>query len=364
VVSPNGSKRKFNLRYTKPTTKKPNVTLLGYFPEISYPEARERIASARKLLAQGIDPVQHKKDQQVAGMTFKQVFEEFKQSRKGKWRSTRNIDTQVYKHLKPFLATPVASITSALVKQTLQPCFEQYPDQAHRTINTGARVIDYATAMKYFTGDNPFRWRRLMEYLFPLVRKETKHYASLPFKYVPEFIRQLNIRRYQGASASALELLILTGSRPGEIIGMRWSEIDPINRTWTIPAARYKTSMEHRVPLSERCMEILQLRMEYRINDFVFTGYNQVEMDPKALRMLIAGMDVRVTPSGFRKSFRNWVAHTFPDNPNSRDLAEISLGHVVKGKVEGAYWTDDMLEQRRAIMSAWALYCLDREATP
>ena len=90
----------------------------------------------------------------------------------------------------------------------------------------------------------------------------------------------------------------------------------------------------------------------YRTGDFVFTGYRGVALDQKAVRVLLRNMDVRVTPHGFRSSFRNWAFHTRQE----RDLAELSLGHSIAGKTEGAYLTEDGLEERRPLVAAWARY--------
>ena len=102
-------------------------------------------------------------------------------------------------------------------------------------------------------------------------------------------------------------------------------------------------------------MEILALQAEYRTNDFVFTGYKDEALDEKAMRELLRRMDLPIRAThGFRASFRNWAQRNFP---RDRDLHELSLGHLIKGKVEEAYWTEDALEERRPIMQKWAEFC-------
>jgi integrase len=365
IVSPDGTRRKFIFRYTSPLTHKPNETLIGYYPAVSYHDARAEVARMRALLAKGIDPVQAKREQRIAGTTFKQVWEEWKQSRKGRWRSDRNINVLLEKHGKPLAGVPVSAITPALVRDALKDLFEKHPEQGHRALNVFARVLDYAKVMGYRTGDNPASWKANMEFVFPSRPKSDRHYPSLNFKFMPEFIRRLHIHPYQGASISALEFLVLTACRPGEVIGMLWSELDLINAIWKIPPHRTKQNRVHRVPFGQRCMDILQLRNEYRINDFVFTGYNHTALDPKALRMQLRSMGLAITPHGFRSSFREWAAQArISSGPNGeleripRELAELCLGHTVKGKVEGAYWRSDELAQRRIIMDHWADYCV------
>jgi integrase len=157
----------------------------------------------------------------------------------------------------------------------------------------------------------------------------------------------------KGNAAAALEFIALTASRPGEVLGMKWSEVK--DRVWPLPPARTKQKRQHRVPLSERCVEILALQAEYRTNDFVFTGYKHRPMHISTLHRLLKKMDMdaRLDPHGFRRSFRNWAFHTRQDP----DLAELALGHKITNRTQGAYLTEDGLEERRPMMQAWAQYC-------
>src|SRR5262249_44510303 len=203
---------------------------------------------------------------------------------------------------------------------------------------------------------NPARWRGHLEHIFPERPKtNNNHYPSLPFKDVPEIIQRLRLRQEKGTSAAALEFQILCACRPGEVRNMKWSEIDWGNRIWTLPPERTKQNRRHRVPLSERCIEILALQNEYRTNDFVFTGYKGEALDEKAMGELSRRMDLPIRAThGFRASFRNWAFHT----RQGRDLAELSLGHLVaENRTEGAYLTTDGLDERRPIMEAWSAYC-------
>ena len=180
---------------------------------------------------------------------------------------------------------------------------------------------------------------------------------------------RVRLREVKGISAAALEFLILTAARTNEVLGMRWSEIDLVNRIWMLSPERTKQNREHRVPLPIRCTEILALQNEYRhkgqpfsllSDDFVFQGYKGEALDDKSLRELLKRMDLpkHVTPHGFRSSFRNWAARArIKDERIDRYLAEMCLGHKVKGEVEAAYWTEDAIDERRVIMEAWAEYC-------
>jgi integrase len=272
---------------------------------------------------------------------------------------------------------PVRMIDQRMIVDALADLNKRHPEQARRALRVWAQVLDYAKAMGMREGDNPAAWRGNMEHIFPdRPKNHNKHHASMPFKDVPEFVQRLRLRQVKGTSAAALEFQILCASRPGEVLSMKWSEVDLVNRIWTLPPERTKQNRQHRVPFSERCTEILALQNEYRkgqpfallSDDFVFQGYKGEALDDKSLRELLKRMDlpVHVTPHGFRSSFRNWAQRTHFNNPridrDRRDLAELSLGHSIKGKVEEAYWTEDALDERRPIMDAWSTYC-DGSAT-
>jgi integrase len=347
--------RNWIFRYTSLITHRPTETTIGPFPALSYHDARNEITRMRQLLAQGKDPVQEKRKERAKGTTFAEACEGWIDKHHRKWRSLRHVKVLLGKHGGPLADIPIRMITRGMIMDALSDLSLHHPEQARRALAMWAQVFDYAKVMDYCSGDNPAQWRGNMEHIFPDRPKDArKHYASLPFKYVPELVRRLRLRQGRSHASAALEFQIFCAARPGEVLGMKWSELDLINRIWTLPPERTKQNQQHRVPFPVRCMEILSVENEYRTSDFVFTGRSNCEpLNPKAIRDLLRAMDVHVTPSGFRKSFRNWAAHARQD----RDLAELSLGHTVKGSVEAAYWTDDMLEQRRAIMDAWASYC-------
>jgi integrase len=352
-------------RYTSLQTRRPTETSIGPYPAFTYPQARAEVTRLRALLVKDIDPVAHKREQRANGVTFAEASEGWIAKRQDRWRSTRNVKILLTQHGKPLAGIPVSQITPPMVQNALADLWEHHPEQARRALSMWARVFDYAKAMGMRSGDNPCAWRANMEYVFPgRPKNNEKHYSSLPFKSVPEFIRRLRVRQRKGTSAVALEFQILTATRPGETRGAVWSEFDLINRIWVIPPERTKQGRQHRVPLSERCMQLLALQNEYRTGEFVFTGYNHTALDEKATRVLLRSMEMSVTAHGFRSSFRNWSSNArIPSGPNGeleripRELAELCLAHLVKGKTEGAYWTEDGLDQRRGVMDSWAAFC-------
>jgi integrase len=176
----------------------------------------------------------------------------------------------------------------------------------------------------------------------------------MPYEDVAAFIAQL--RKREATSALALELCILTAARSGEILGMRWPEIDLDKKVWTVPADRMKAGREHRVPLSARAVAILRQLETLKTGDFVFAGQARNKpLSNMAMEMVLRRMKIEdATVHGFRSSFRDWAGNVsnFP-----REITETALAHVIGDKAEQAYRRSDALEKRRKLMDAWAAYC-------
>ncbi len=198
-------------------------------------------------------------------------------------------------------------------------------------------------------------WRGHLDHLLPKPSRLTRgHHAAMQYEDVAGFIAKL--RKLEAISAMALELCILTAARTGEILGMRWSEIDFDKKIWTVPANRMKAGREHRVPLSARASAILVKLETLRIGDFVFPGQARNKpLSNMAMEMVLRRMRiVDATVHGFRSSFRDWAGNVtgFP-----REVIETALAHVIGDKAEQAYRRGDALEKRRELMEAWAMFC-------
>ena len=204
---------------------------------------------------------------------------------------------------------------------------------------------------------NPSRWKGLLENLLPNKSKvrRVEHRAALPYSELPAFMAEL--RLLEGVAPRALEFLILNASRTGEAIGARWSEIDMHRRLWTVPASRIKSGREHRVPLSEPAMAILETLSETRESAFVFPGQRGGRpLSSNTLLLVLRRLGRgNVTVHGFRSSFRTWAAEQ-TDFP--REIAEAALAHVVGDRVEFAYQRSDFFQKRRLLAEAWAQFCL------
>jgi integrase len=204
-------------------------------------------------------------------------------------------------------------------------------------------------------GDNPARWRGHMDKLLPSIKKKlrVKHHAALPFDQIGAFMGAL--RSQEGMAARALEFLILTAARTGEVIGANWDEIDLRAALWTVPAERMKASIEHRVPLSPRAVAIIRELGRTR-EGYVFPGQKDgAPLSNMAMLELLKRMERGdLTVHGFRSSFRDWTAErtNYP-----REVCEMALAHTVSNQAEAAYRRGDLFNKRADLMREWAKHC-------
>lgn len=217
------------------------------------------------------------------------------------------------------------------------------------------RILGWATVLGYRSGDNPARWKHFLSEVLPsrkAVRK-VRHHAAVPHQDLPEFLCQLR-QLDPSISRHALEFLILTAARTGEVIGATWGEINDSEKTWTVPANRMKAARQHVVPLSDQALEILKELRKLPHKEFIFPGGKRGKpLSNMAMLQLMRRMRTNGVPHGMRSSFRDWCADctSYP-----REVAEASLAHVVGG-TEGAYRRTDFLEKRRLLMADWGRYC-------
>jgi len=270
------------------------------------------------------------------------------------------------KHVKAYRATletyakslwgvPVDKIDTAAVLAVLTPIWQAKPETGSRVRQRIEAVLDAATARGHRSGMNPAAWKGHLAHVLPKRAKLSRgHYKALPYQELPGFMARL--RELDSPAASALEFLILTAARTGEVLGATWGEIE--GNVWRIPAGRMKAAKEHRVPLCDRALAIVDEMRALRINDFVFPG-KRARMHGMALSEALARLKVEGTTHGMRSTFRDWCGNetNFP-----REVCEAALAHVLGG-VEGAYRRSDALDKRRALMTAWAQYCEPLQAS-
>ena len=341
---------------------------LGPLHTVSLQEARERARKARGQLLDGIDPLEARKTEHTRRaleaaktITFEDAAVAYFNDHEKKWRNA--------KHRAQFLSTlqsyafptigrlSVADIDTGLVLKCIEEIWKTKTETASRVRGRIEAVLDWATVRGYRTGDNPARWHGLISEVLPARGKaqKTVHHAALPFAELPAFMAALR-EREGGVGPRALEFTILTAARTGETLGARWTEIDIEQKTWKIPADRMKASREHRVPLSDRAIEILQSMPRETNNPFVFIGSRRGGLSNMAMAAVLKRMKrTDITVHGFRSTFRDWAAER---TNYQNQIVEMALAHVVGNKVEAAYRRGDLFNKRRRLMTDWARYCV------
>ncbi len=337
---------------------------LGSERVFSVAQARAKVADARRLLVEGLDPIaardgQRAKDrlQKVGTLTFAKCAEKYIGAHRAGWRNPKHV-AQWENTLDTYAGEvigqlAVKDVDTALVLRTLEPIWTKKPETASRLRGRIERILDWARVMGYRTGENPARWRGHLDKLLAssLNRKGREHLAALPYDELGAFVEDL--RAMPGTAARALEFLILTIARTGEVIGAPPSEVDADKALWTIPAARMKAGREHRVPLSPRALEIAKTQPA---GPFLFAGGKEKEpLSDMAMLKLLSRMGRKgITVHGFRSTFRDWAAErtSYP-----REVCEMALAHTISDKVEAAYRRGDLFEKRRRLLLEWSRFC-------
>jgi integrase len=352
-ISPNGGRRwVFLFRWHG----KPTEIGLGSARDVTLARARELAFQARAKLAEGISPKDARRSAQRA--TFGECADRLIEAMRPSWRNCKHAaqwEMTLRVYASPLRPLPVDRVTTEDVLSVLKPLWKQKPETATRLRGRMERVLDAAKAQGLRTGDNPARWRGHLDQLLAKRQRLTRgHHPAIPYAELPQFISELRTR--QATAALALEFAILTAARAGEALGARWDEFDFDRAIWTIPAVRMKAGREHRVPLSNGALKIINTVEVVRNSDFLFYGQKPGKpLSSMALAMVLRRMDLAsVTVHGFRSTFRDWAAEctNFPN-----EVCEAALAHVVRNKAEAAYRRGDLLDKRRELMNAWGDYC-------
>jgi integrase len=332
---------------------------LGNLSSTSLADARQKAGDARRLVSAGTNPIEARAHAQRAGKTAGTTFGSFadqlvdeieqgfrNEKHRAQWRMTLKV------YAAQLSAKRLDAIETADVLEVLRPIWLSKPETASRLRGRIERVLDAAKAQGSRSGENPARWRGHLSALLPKPDKVRRgHHKAMPYSDVPVFVGRL--RASGGVGASALEFLILTAARTGEVTGARWDEVDFDGQVWTVPPDRMKAGREHRVPLSDAALDVLRRLDAVRSCEFIFPGSDNKRPISSATmgKALQTAGGADYTVHGFRSAFRDWVGEE-TDFP--RELAEAALAHVVGDATERAYRRRDALEKRRELMQAWA----------
>jgi integrase len=337
---------------------------LGSFATFGLADARAKAEECRRLTHDGTDPIEARRRRRAelaldAGrsLTFGACAEQYIAAHSAGWRNAKHAAqwrATLNTYAAPVIgALPIPDIDTSLVMKVVEPLWIAKPETAARLRGRIEAVLDWATVRGYREGSNPARWRGHLDKLLPARSRvhTVQHYAALPYEELPEFMASLHFQ--DGVAARALEFLILTAARTGEVLGAQSEEIN--GNIWIVPAARMKAGKEHRVPLSPPALAIADQTMAYG-GAFLFPGAKRDKpLSNMAMLALLRRMGrADLTAHGFRSTFRDWAAER-TDHPS--EVVEMALAHAIDSRVEAAYRRGDLFEKRHRLMDDWAGFC-------
>lgn len=358
--------RSWIFRYRLNGRKTPRDMGLGPLHTVSLAEARDKARTARGQLLDGVDPIDARRSaraQRVSeaarAMAFRDCAAAYVEAHHPGWRSEKHHEqwsSTLEAYAYPVLgALPVHVIDVNLVDKALRPIWYAKTETAMRVRGRIEAVLDWAQVRGLREGPNPARWKGTLDKLLPARSRVAKvrHHPALPIDEVGAFMVEL--RAQDGIVARALEFLILTAARTSEVTGATDGEINRQTSVWTIPPERIKAGREHRVPLSDRALQLLDEAAPLS-DDYLFPGVRHGRpLSENAFRALLHRMErPDLTPHGFRSTFRDWAAERTSYPP---EVAEMALAHVIPSGVERAYRRGDLFGKRIEMMQEWAIFC-------
>jgi integrase len=317
------------------------------------------------MIADGVDPIDAKRAARqativpdVQPVTFEQAAANYIEAHTPSWKNEKHAEqwtNTLATYAMPTIGKlSVAEIQTAHILKILKPIWTKKPDTAGRVRGRIESILDAAKAQGHRSGDNPATWSGHLDHLLPALNKirAVKHHAALPYTEGAAFVSDLAKRK--GIAARALEILILTVARTGEVIGMRDEELDLDDKVWTIPGARMKGGKDHRVPLCDHAVKILRGMPREKNNPHLFIGmFEGTHLSNMAMLKLMKDAAPDYVPHGFRSTFTDWANDT---TNSSRSVIEMSLAHTIGDKVEAAYRRGSLFEKRRALMAEWEAF--------
>ena len=332
---------------------------LGSAPAVGLADARQLAARNRKAVQEGHDPrdTQRQAKQETEARSLIPTFSEVTQIvyalRRPNWKSQRHADQWLEClriHAFPNLSEKrVDTITSGDILDVLEPIWNGKAETARRVKQRASTIFDYAVAHDWMEA-NPVNVK--VQGALPKNKAGKSHHPSLPYTEAPAALSAIRGSSSRLVTRMAYEFLILTATRVGETVGATWDEIDLDTRTWTIAGQRMKNELPHRVPLSDRAVEILLVARElYGNSGLVFpSNRKQGALSNESFRMMTARLDISCVPHGWRTTFNEWLSDT-TNTPLT--VIRAALAHHVGNEVDRAYFRSDVLEQRRPLMQQW-----------
>lgn len=343
---------------------KPKVLGLGAMRDVTLAKARDQADRLRLKLRDGEMPETHKKAAPSTATTnnvptFRECARIYINTHESAWKNDKHraqwrstLETYVY---PVFGGKPVDQIEIADVLKVLEPIWVNKAPTAGNIRGRIDKIIGWATAMGYRQGDNPAARDGPLSHLLPelgKLQKAQKHHSAVPYRELPALFER--IAALTSTSAKALRFTILTAARTGEVLGATWSEIDLDNKVWVIPAGRMKAGAEHRVPLNDAAMAILQTLP--KSGELAFPNSKGKPLSNMAMLQCLRGLrDDGATVHGFRATFSTWAREQTDYSP---EVIEAALAHTQSNKVIAAYARTTYFERRRDLLKAWGAFCL------
>ncbi len=360
---------KWILRFVSPTTNKRRDMGLGVYPNVGIAKAHTKAMAARELIANGIDPIEDRGKNKAAilasveAMTFERAALQVHDEQKPGWKNAKHVDQWINTlrdYVFPMIGKrKVNELSPTDFAEVLRPIWLTKPETSSRVKQRCQTVMKWCWAHGFVQG-NPVD---VVEHLLPQQpgkRERTHHQPAMPWRDIPAFVAKVLHVGESNVSRNLLEFVVLTAARSGEARAMLWEEVDLDAHIWTIPASRMKAKVMHRVPLSGRVVSILEAQRKLHPDtDIVFPAPRGGVLSDMVLTKFLRDHKAKssdpsrvATAHGFRSSFRDWAS----ENGYPRDLAERALAHTIANQAEAAYHRTDLLEQRRAMMEAWAAH--------
>ena len=367
-VYPNGSKY-WQLQFRFEGRQK--ILSFGVWPDISLKEARDKRFEAKKIIKEGINPIEEKKEilkshnfiQEEEKLretaTFNMVAKEWFSRQSLQWteRHSRGVLSSLNMHVYRDLGEmPIYSISKQDIISTLRKLeAEGKNETCYRIRQKIESIFSYAEVEGHCTG-NPAKGLQQI-----LTKPQPKSQNSLPISALPEFLKKMNAdKAATPTTLLAMNFIILTFVRTQELRFADWKEfdIDSSEPLWVIPADRMKMRKIHHVPLSRQAVNILNEMQQYSGKEgYVFPQYynSKKAMSENTLlyfsnRLGYAG---RNTIHGFRSVASTVLNESRKWHP---DVIERQLAHQESNKVRKAYNRAEHLDERRKMMEWWSDY--------
>ena len=362
LVVDSGGRRYWYFRYTHSGRRRD--LSLGAERLLSLRDARELAMAARLKLRQGIDPVEERHSEAKDNISFADAAERAHRARLASWSNGKHQDqwiSTLRTHVFPvFGRKPVAEVTRSDVVAALAPIWLKLPETARRVKQRIEAVIDWAVGEDIREDGINFK---LVTRALPRQTDEVTHMKAVHYTDVPAFMKTLAMAKASSKVRAAIELTVLTASRPGNIRFMTWDEIDFDSATWRIPADKMKMRRDHVVPLPPRAIELLDFAKGWRKDKspYVFPGDRGLgPISDNTKTSAIKAMGYAATAHGFRSSFKDWSrAARWEDY-----LSEFQLAHVDSNQSRAPYGRDGQLALRRAMMEDWAAFVVGEAEPP